>query len=169
MPVDFQLAAEHGELARRPAVETVDTGLAMPGESATHDLVELTRRMFDAANRRDLDVTQSFYAPDAVWETMSLGTSFEGVAAIRGFLEDWLSAYEEYVMQPEEIVDLGNGVVFVVVRLTARPIGSVGSALVRRRPIVFAWVEGMVARVTAYADSVDAGRAAAERLAASRG
>jgi len=71
-------------------------------------------------------------------------------------------------MEPEEIVDLGNGVVFVAVRLTARPIGSAGSALVRRRPLVFVWVEGMVARVTAYADSLDEGRAAAERLAQER-
>jgi ketosteroid isomerase-like protein len=124
--------------------------------------------MFGAANRRDLDVALSFYAPDAVWETVSLGTSFEGVAAIRGFLEDWLSAYERYEMEPEEIVDLGNNVVFVVVRLTARPIGSAGSALVRRRPLVFVWVEDMVARVTAYADSIDEGRAAATRLAESR-
>jgi ketosteroid isomerase-like protein len=123
--------------------------------------------MFDAANRRDLDVTQRFYAPDAVWETVSLGTSFEGVTAIRGFFEDWLSAYEEYEMQPEEIVDLGSDVGFVVVRLTGRPAGS-PSTLVRRRPLVFVWVEGMVARVTAYADSIDEGRAAAERLAESR-
>ena len=146
-----------------------DTHRAMPEESTTRDLVELTRRMFDAANRRDLDVTQSFYASDAVWESVSLGATFEGVAAIRGFFEDWLGAYEEYGMEPEEILDLGNGVVFVVVQLTARPVGSAGSALVRRRPLVFVWVKGMVARVTAYADSVDEGRAAAERLAESRG
>jgi hypothetical protein len=35
--------------------------------------------------------------------------------------------------------------------------------------LAFIWVEGLVARVTAYADSVDEGRAAAERLAESRG
>src|SRR5205807_9656257 len=110
-----------------------------------------------------------FYAADAVWETVSLGTSFEGVAAIRGFYEDWLGAYEEYGMVPEEILDLGNGVVFVVVRLTARLVGSAASMPVRHRPLVFVWVEGLVARVTAYADSVDEGRAAAERLAEERG
>src|SRR5438067_10222190 len=141
----------------------------MSEASTNSDLVEPMRRMFDAANRRDLDVTQSFYASDAVWETVSLGTSFEGVAAIRGFFEDWLGAYEEYEMEPEEILDLGNGVVFVVVRLTARPVGSAGSALVRRRPLVFIWVEGLVARATAYADSIAEGRAAAAQLAESRG
>jgi hypothetical protein len=33
------------------------------------------------------------------------------VEAIRGFWEDWLGAYEEYEMTPEEILDLGTGVV----------------------------------------------------------
>ena len=39
----------------------------------------------------------------------------------------------------------------------------------RRRPLVFIWVEGLVARVTALSSGIDEGRAAAERLAESRG
>jgi ketosteroid isomerase-like protein len=141
----------------------------MPEESTTPDLVELTRRTFDAYNQRDFDAIIRVVAPDAVYEAVSLGTTFEGVAAIRGFLEDWLGGYEEFEMDPEEIVDLGNGVWFVVTRLTGRPVGSLGSTLSRRRPLAFVWVEGMIARVTAYADSVDEGRASAERLAEERG
>jgi ketosteroid isomerase-like protein len=141
----------------------------MPEKSTTTpDLVELTRGYFEAANRRDLDAVMSFFAPDAVWEAVSLGTSFEGVAAIRNFFEDFVGAYEEFEMEMDEALDLGNGVVFAVTQLTARPAGSAGSALMRRRPLAFIWVEGLIARGTAYADSVDEGRAAAERLAASR-
>jgi len=69
----------------------------------------------------------------------------------------------------DEALDLGNGVVFAVTRLSARPAGSTGSALMRRGPLAFIWVDGLVARGTTYADSVDKGRAAAERLAESRG
>jgi ketosteroid isomerase-like protein len=141
----------------------------MSEEPTTLDLVELTRRWFEAANRRDLDATQTFFAPDAVWEAVSLGTSFEGVAAMRGFFEDWIGAYEEYEMEPEKILDLGSGVVFVVVRLAARLVGSAGSGLMRLRPLAFIWTEGLIAQVTAYADSVEDGRAAAERLADERG
>jgi ketosteroid isomerase-like protein len=140
----------------------------MPEESTTPDLVELTRRWFEAANRRDLDAAQTFLVPDAVWEAVSLGTSFEGIAAMRGFFEDWIGAYEEYEMEPEKVLDLGSGVVFVVVRLAARPVGSTGSRLMRRRPLAFIWTGGLIARVTAYADSIDEGRAAAERLAEER-
>lgn len=136
-------------------------------QEPTPDLVQLMRRQFEAGSRRDLDAVLSFYAPDAVWEAASLGTRFEGVAAIRGFLEDWLGAYEAFEMEPEQILELGNGVVFVVARLTGRPIGSRGSALMRRRPLVFMWVDGLIARITAPESDIAAARAAAERLAES--
>jgi len=66
--------------------------------------VELQKRLTEAANRRDLDAVMSFYAPDALWESRPLGTSFAGAAAIRGFHEDWLAAYEEYEGQTEDIL-----------------------------------------------------------------
>ena len=141
----------------------------MPEESTSPALVELVRQTFEAANRRDFDALMSFFASDSVWEAVSLGTSFEGVPAIRGFFEDWLGPYEDYEMQPDEILDLGGGVVFVVTRFTARPVGSAGGGMTRRRPLVFTWAEGLVARVTAHPDSIDEARAAAERLAESRG
>jgi hypothetical protein len=37
----------------------------MPDESTTPDLVELTRRLFEAGSRHDLKAALSFYAPDA--------------------------------------------------------------------------------------------------------
>jgi ketosteroid isomerase-like protein len=140
----------------------------MSEESTTPDLVERVRRSLEAGNRRDFDVILSFFAPDVVWEAVSLGNRFEGVAATRGFLEDWLGAYEEYEVEPEEILDLGNGVVFALVRLTGRPAGS-ASALIRRRPLVFTWTDGLVTRITAPSSDIDDARTAAERLAESRG
>ncbi len=143
---------------------------AMSEQSTTPDLVELVGRLLDAADRRDFDAIMRSFAPDAVWEAVSLGTSFEGVAAIRGFLKDWLGAYDEYEIEPEEMLDLGNGVVFVVTRLAGRPVGSsTDSTLTRRRPLVFTWVQGLVAQVTAPSSDTTQARAAAERLAESRG
>jgi ketosteroid isomerase-like protein len=141
----------------------------VPEEPTTPDLVECVRRTFEAANRRDLDAAMRFFAADGVWEAVSLGTSFQGVAAIRGFLEDWLGSYENYETEPEEILDLGNGVVFALLRLTGHPHGSPASALTRRRPLVFTWVGGLVTHVTAPSSDIDEARAAAERLAESRG
>jgi ketosteroid isomerase-like protein len=139
----------------------------MPEESTTPDLVELMSEVVEAFNRRDVDQLMSFFAPDAIFESPVLGSSFEGAVAIRDFAEDWLGAFEDWAVQPEEIIDMGNGVVFVVYRQEGRPLGSTG--LVRSQAVgVYQWADGAVARARTY-DDIDEGRAAAERLAAERG
>jgi len=140
----------------------------MSQESATPDLVEFVRAAVEALNHRDFDALMSFYAPDAVSEAPALGTSFEGVAAIRGFLEDWLGAYEEFKVEPQELLDLGSGVVFCVARQKARLAGSTGLVPLQEVWVyVFVWVQCMLARVTVYSE-IDEPRTAAERLAESR-
>ena len=140
----------------------------MSQESTTPDLVELTRRFVQAWNRRDLDAWMGFFAPDAVWGVPALDIRVEGVAAIRIFGEEWFVAFAEYVVQPEEILDLGNGVVFAATRQAVRPAGSGGDALLQEVWVyAFVWVEGMLARSTIYRDP-DEARAAAERLAEER-
>ena len=83
----------------------------MPEEPTTPDLVELTRRSYEAASNRDLEAVLSFFAPDAVWDisTMGMGTS-EGASAIGEFCKEWWGAYDEYEIESQEVVDLGNGV-----------------------------------------------------------
>jgi ketosteroid isomerase-like protein len=138
----------------------------MPEKSATPGLVERMGEVVEAFNRRDVDALMSFFAADAVFESPVLGTSFDGVAAIRRFAEDWLGAFEEWAVEPQEIIDMGNGIVFVVYRQEGRPVGS--SGLVRSQAVsVYEWADGAVARATTYAD-IDAARAAAERLAKER-
>jgi len=137
-------------------------------ESTTPDPVEGVRRAFEALRRRDVDEFMSTWTPDAVWDLNAWGIgSFEGLAAIRGFVEDWLGNYEDYLAEAEEIFDLGDGVVFVAYREFARPLGSEGN-LERRQAQVLLSVEGRVERATTYKD-IDQARAAAERLAEERG
>src|SRR2546421_4235695 len=137
----------------------------MSREPAIPDLVELVRRQFEAANRRDLDAVASSFAEDAVFDGRAAGTLFEGRAAIRRFLEDWFGAYEELEVGLEEVRDLGNGVVFAVVIQNGRLAGSAGH-LRQREGWVFVWVRGLIARL-AISD-IDEARAAAERLAEER-
>jgi ketosteroid isomerase-like protein len=140
----------------------------MSEESTTPDLVELMRQATEPGNRRDFDAVMSIYALDAVWDGShtALG-SFEGATAIRGFFEDWVGADEEYEQEIAESRDLGNGVVFTVVRFDGRPAGSTG-----RVQEVWSWtgiwVAGMLVRVVVRSD-IDAARAAAKRLAEERG
>jgi limonene-1,2-epoxide hydrolase len=138
----------------------------MPEESTTPDLVELVRGILAAANREDWDAILDLYASDAVWDTDGMGT-FEGPSAIRGFWQDWWSSYERLEIDVQEILDIGNGVVLATFPFGGLPRGS--TAEVRTQmALVYEWAHGAVAHVTSYFD-VDEARAAAERLAESRG
>jgi ketosteroid isomerase-like protein len=140
----------------------------MSGESTTPDLVELTEQAFDAGSRYDIDAIMGFHVPDAVWDLSDLGLgTFDGAAAIRGFVEDWFATWQDLVLETEEIVDLGHGVVFATVREEGRPTAS-GGHVEQQRGWVILGVEGNIARIVIYLD-IDGARAAAERLAVERG
>jgi ketosteroid isomerase-like protein len=132
-------------------------------ESTTPGLVELVRRSVQAATDGDLDCVLTLYAPDAVWDMSPLGMgTFEGITAIRGFMEDWLGAYEEYAMEAEEIVDLGNGVSFAGILQKGRLVGSSGEVRLTYAA-TGVWENGVMTKSTNYGD-IDEARAAAERL-----
>ena len=135
----------------------------MPEQSTTPDLVERVRGLVGALDRCDLDSIVSFHAPDAVVEA-AVGR-FEGVAAIRGFVADWLANYDEFAATLEEVRDLGNGVTFAVIRQQGRLVGSGHVQLLHA--MVNVWVDGVIARTITGPD-IDEDRAAAERLAKER-
>jgi ketosteroid isomerase-like protein len=140
----------------------------MSEESTTSDLVERQKRVTEAANRRDLDAMMAFYAPDCVYDMSPNGMGvFEGLAAARGFLEDWWGSYEEFEFEAEETLDLGNGVGFRVLIQKGRPVGSSGEVQLRYAAVSM-WKDGKIVRMTNYND-IDEARAAAERLALERG
>jgi len=137
-------------------------------ESTTSAPPEIMRQGFEALNRRDFDTAASLWAPDGVWDFSAWGIgTFEGRPAIRRFLEDWLTSYEEYRAERDKTLDLGHGVVFVAYRERARPAGS-RAHLEWTRGLIALLRDGLVERMTMYAD-LDEARAAAERLAQERG
>ena len=135
----------------------------MSEESTTPDLVERMRGLVGALSRCDLDAVVSFQAPDAVFEA-AVGR-FEGVAAIRGFIADWLANYEEFAATLEEVRDLGNGVTFGVIQQQGRLVGSGQVQL--RHAMVNVWADGVIARTVTGPD-IDAVRADAERFVEER-
>jgi ketosteroid isomerase-like protein len=139
----------------------------MPEGSTTPELVELVRMALEATNLGDLDAAMKFYAPDAVWEVIALGAVFEGAAAIRAFLDDWIGAYDEFAIDIEEILDLGSGVALTVLVQRGRPVDSTAHVHYRLAQ-VSTWIDGVVVKITGYND-IDEARAAAERLAPQRG
>jgi limonene-1,2-epoxide hydrolase len=138
----------------------------MPEEPTTPDLEERMRRMAEAASRRDVDVLLSYFAPNAVLDAEGVGT-FEGVDAIRAFLEDWYSNYEEFEASADEIVHLDEGVFLTVSTQVAR-LRRGTEPLRFRSAHVWRFEAGMVVYWTAYTD-IHQARAAAERLTQERG
>jgi len=133
-------------------------------ESPTPDVVELAQRYLDAVNAGDIDAATSLFAPDIVWE--GAFQTFEGRAAVRGFLQDWVDAHDEFELAAEEVRDLGGGVVFSVFIQRGRPRGATGWVELRAATVNIV-VDGLAERATVYLD-VDEARVAAERLAGER-
>jgi hypothetical protein len=139
----------------------------MPEESTTPDLVELTRRQLEAANRGDLDAFMSVFAPDAVYDASRDGLGvYEGPVAIQGLIGGWWNAFEDFQLTLQEFLDLGNGVTFTVLRHDGRPAGSIGYVKTHQA-YVSTLVDSLVEAITVYPD-IDEARADAERLAEER-
>ncbi len=138
----------------------------MAEEDATPDLVDAFHRLDEAMNRNDIDGVMSFFASDAVFDTLGTGT-YEGAAAIRSFFGEWARTYAAVSFETGEIRDLGGGVSFSVVSQRARPRGGEGQVALRYA-LVTTWANGLIRQQTTHGD-IDEGRAAAERLAQERG
>jgi ketosteroid isomerase-like protein len=139
----------------------------MSQEGTPPDLTALAHTQLEAVNRRDLDGLMSMYAPDVVYDTSEHGLGvYEGTAAMRVLIQDYWDAFEDLTFELEELLDLGSGVTFHVVRQHARPVGS-SQYVENHEAHVSQWVGGKIVRVVVYLD-VDEGRSAAERLAQER-
>jgi ketosteroid isomerase-like protein len=139
----------------------------MSEKSGIEDSFRPLRSTVEAYRRGDLETHMSSYAPDAVLDMSARGLgSFKGRAAIQGFWEDYYRSFDDLRFELEEAIDLGNGVMFAVVRQDARPAGSRGRVQTREA-WVSVWENGLLLEGASYAD-VDEARAAAERLAEER-
>jgi ketosteroid isomerase-like protein len=119
-------------------------------------------------SRGDVDAVTSLFAVDAVYDGSEQGIgTFEGAEATRSVIEDWRRSYEDYRVEEEGILDLGNGVVLSVVREGGRLVGGKGR-VEQRVAHLTTWANGRIEWFKVYLDP-DEARAAAERLAEERG
>ena len=116
---------------------------------------------------RDFDAVQNAYAPDALLDIFQLGATFEGHLAIRGFYEDWAATFPGWKQEVQEMLDLGDGVGFVVVAQAGHPGDSTG--WVKQRYAAVATVAAGLIERQSNDDNADEARAAAEQLAEERG
>jgi ketosteroid isomerase-like protein len=128
--------------------------------------VEIVRRIWDAWERGDTDAALALYDPDveAAGLAEAVGTkggksdSYRGMEGLRRWMRDFSESFDDFLAQPEEFVDVGDGVV-VRVRMSGR-----GKRSGAPSELVF-WNayklrNGRVVRLQTYAKEAEAIRAA---------
>jgi ketosteroid isomerase-like protein len=94
--------------------------------------VEIVRRVYDALNHGDWDAVFRDADPDFEVTTQrgpEAGTHRRR-EAIQGFGEDYIAAFDDFVMEPEEFFEIGDEVLVLLTR-RARPKGGSIDLVVR--------------------------------------
>ena len=115
--------------------------------------VERIRAGFAAHNRGDVDSLVEIYDPEAVFETLLLGTH-HGKEAIRRLYEENQRNQSDYTVEPVEMIDLGDKVITVVEVGGAGPVSEI--ALADRIAFVHTFKDGLVVREQTFSNRADA-------------
>ena len=121
--------------------------------------IDAVRRVYDALNRGDWDSV--FREADADFEVTTQRGPNSGThsrrAAVQGFGEDYLSAFDDMAFEPEEFVEAGDQ---VVVFLTRRARAKGGDAeMVVRNAHVWKVRAGVIHSMTSFPDPEEARQA----------
>ena len=115
--------------------------------------VEVVRRVWEAAERRDNQAVFALYDTAIVWESHDAGPiegggHYHGHEGVRQFFHDWLESFETYRAQAETFIEAGNKVV-VGYRVSGRGKGS-GVEIEMARWNVYGIRNGLVIRVELF-------------------
>jgi hypothetical protein len=136
--------------------------VADPSEMGS--LPELARRSYQLFSAEGIDVwMERFTTPDFVWDVEPLGLGvYEGRAAYREFYLDWVSSYESWSIQLEEVHQVGPDFTVATVVQHGRPHGSDQSVEFRWVQLSI-WEGSRISRAINYSDVEDATEAASRR------
>jgi ketosteroid isomerase-like protein len=120
--------------------------------------VEIVRRIWEAAKRRDTEAVFALYDPAIVWVQSTLpsptaGTYF-GHDGVRELFRQWLETFETFDLKAETFIGAGRDVV-VGYRLSGRGKTS-GAAVEMRRWNVYTVRNGLVIRVDVFMTEAEA-------------
>jgi hypothetical protein len=140
----------------------------MPETAEEGHLAEVIRRGFRTLTEEGVDAwIEEFTVPDFVWDVESMGLGlYEGRAAYREFFDDWVSSYEEWFSEPEQIEEFAEDVTVQALRQGGRLRGSQQWVELRWAQVCL-WEGNRVRRAVNYS-TLDEARAAAEAMAENR-
>ena len=102
--------------------------------------VEIVRRVYEAAARRDTATVLALYDPEVEWDSSRVAWGdrtqriCHGLEDLQAFLRDWYEVWEEYEDDLKEVVDTGEHVVSVATgrgrgRVSGVEVGAQGAGL----------------------------------------
>jgi ketosteroid isomerase-like protein len=120
--------------------------------------VEIVNALYDAFARGGFDAAADYWDPSmdyrAIEGAVDEAGVLQGLEAYGSYIEDWIQAFGELRVEPEELIDAGDQVV-VVAHLTGRMKAS--DALVDMRlAIVYTVRNGKIVRGREYATRAEA-------------
>ena len=126
------------------------------------DNVELTLRVTDAFNRRDVEATVALWDEEGVWypaiEALTEGrTAYRGPAEMRRYYRDLAEFAEESIAEWSEVYDLGDDVLCLG-RLSMR--FASGVELEQELGCLYTWRAGKVREARGYMSTAEALEAA---------
>ena len=124
--------------------------------------VERIKAGFDAHNRGDVDALVEVYHPEAVFETLLLGTH-HGNEAIRLIYEENQKTLSGYDVVPVELIDAGDQVVAVAQVTGVGPASQIAMEDRDRFAFLFTIKNGRVVREQAFRNREEALEAAGLR------
>jgi ketosteroid isomerase-like protein len=119
--------------------------------------VEWIKAGFEAHNRGDVDALVAVYHPEAVFETLLLGTH-HGNESIRVIFEENQKTMSGYDVVPVELIDAGDKVVAVAQAVGAGQTSEI--SLDDAFAFVFTFKDGLVIREQAFRNKQEAVEAA---------
>jgi ketosteroid isomerase-like protein len=125
--------------------------------------VEIVRRIWEAAERRDDEAVFALHHTEIVWESHYVGPIegsgvHHGHAGVRQFFRDWLESFGNYEADAETFIEVGDKVV-VGYRVSGRGRGS-GVEVDMIRWNVYELTNGLVTRVEVFDAKAEALEAA---------
>jgi ketosteroid isomerase-like protein len=125
--------------------------------------VEILRKAAESFADRGLDSYFEFLHPDAHWRAMEGAIDdtgeLSGREAIRRYVQDWIDTFDDFSIEPVELLDLGGDRVLSVQRLTGRAKLS-GLETELRYAVVYTVRDGLIVDGREYVDREHALRAA---------
>jgi ketosteroid isomerase-like protein len=86
--------------------------------------VEIVRSMFEAVNRGDLDAWLEYWTDDIDYRAAEGAPDdhgpIKGKDALRAFVQDWLDTFDDFKVEPVELIDAGENNVIAIMRISGR-------------------------------------------------